>query len=83
MEKISNVAEALLILKDRYVITTNGKDHFVFKDNRVHHYHDGNHYSLSENEFLELFNKNSFFYYEETVVVDETKDEAYYRYYKK
>ena len=83
MNSIKNIAEAVLLLKDGYVITKDNKDFFVYRNDRVHHYYDGNHYSLSVDEFIELYNKNSFFYYEETVVVDETKDEDYYRYYKK
>ena len=75
--------EIISILKSGYIITSDGKDFFVLKNNRVHHYKDGTHYSLEIDEFLSLYKNNSFYIYEETVEIDDKKDEEYYRYYKK
>ncbi|MBO4358199.1 MAG: hypothetical protein IKX97_05725 [Erysipelotrichaceae bacterium] len=83
MEKIETVSEALLMMKDGYPVTLNNKDFFIFRNGRIHHYDSGTHFSLSEKDFVELYKKNSFFVMEETVQIDETKDEAYYRYYRK
>ena len=75
--------EIISLLKSGYILTSDGKDFFVMKKERIHHYHDGSHYSLTIDEFLSLYKNNSFFIYEETVEIDDKKDEEYYRYYKK
>lgn len=83
MEKINNAKEALVLMKDGYVISETGRDFFVFRNDRIHHYCDGTHFSLTQDDFLRLYEKNSFRYYQETVEIDQEKDEAYYRYYHK
>ena len=83
MEQLRNVNEALSYLKDGEIVTSNGIDRFILKNERIYRYEDGTRFSLSEKDFLELYGKNRFFLYEESVEIDETKDEAYYRYYKK
>ena len=82
MEKISGISEAIMYLKDGSLIT-DGSGYYIFKNEKIHHYYDGNHYSLSIEDFMQLYKKNSFYLYEETVEIDESKDEAYYRYYRK
>lgn len=83
MKKMNDINEAVLYLKSGEILTCSGSDQFVYKNDRVYRYTDGTRYSLDLNEFVELYKKNSFYLYEETVEIDETKDEAYYRYYRK
>lgn len=83
MQKLKDVNEAIGYLREGDVITMSGKDLFVLKDEKVHCYSEGNHFNLDIKDFLELYNKNTFYLYEESVEIDETKDEAYYRFYRK
>ncbi len=83
MQKLKDVNEAIGYLREGDVITMSGKDLFFFKEEKVHCYSKGNHFNLDIKDFLELYNKNTFYLYEESVEIDETKDEAYYRYYRK
>ena len=83
MERINNIKEVLDYLKDEDIITSNGNDRFVYKNDRVYCYDDGTRFSLSVEEFVNLYKNKNFYLYEEEVLIDEQKDEAYYRYYKK
>ncbi|MBO4920160.1 MAG: hypothetical protein J5365_08420 [Erysipelotrichaceae bacterium] len=83
MQKLRDINEALAYLKEGEIITENGMNRFVMRGERVSCYDSGTRFSLELNEFRELYQKNSFYLYEETVQIDEDKDEAYYRYYKK
>ena len=83
MRKMRDVSEAFLFLKEGDILTTDGKDQFILKQDRIYRYASGTRFSLPIEEFLQLYQKSSFFLYEETAEIDETKDEAYYRYYKK
>ena len=76
-------AEIMSLLESGFILTSNGKDLFVLRNKRIHHYGDGIHYSLNKDEFLSLYKNNRFFLYEESVEIDDSKDEDYYRYYKK
>ena len=75
--------EVLSCLQEGEVVTSNGKDLFVLKGEKVWTYREGTRFSLSLKDFAELYKKNRFYLYEESVEIDETKDEAYYRYYRK
>ena len=83
MEKIKNITEVIEYLKDGAIITSGRGDHFLMKEGRIHHYDKGTHYSLTIEEFKELYEKNDLGLYEPSFEIDETKDEAYYRYYRK
>ena len=83
MQKLRDINEALAYLKEGEVLTENGTNRFVMKGDRISCYDRGTRFSLDPGEFRELYLKNSFYLYEETVAIDETKDEAYYRYYRK
>ena len=80
MEKLKDINEALSYLREGELVTGNSKDIFVFKNDRIYRYDEGTRYSLNVSDFLELYSKNTFYLYEESVEIDETKDEAYYRY---
>lgn len=84
MERLRDINEALLYLKDKEVLTNDGKTLFVYKRSRVFVYSDGSSYSLEPDEFRELFSKTVFYLYEDnSSEIDQEKDEAYYRYYRK
>ena len=83
MRTIKGAAEALVCLKEGEILTTDGKDRFILKKDRVYCYESGTRFSVPAEDFLQLYQKNSFFIEEETVEIDESKDEAYYRYYRK
>ena len=83
MEQLRDANEALSYLKDGEIVTSNGTDRFIMKNDRIYCYDNGTRFSLSEKDFLQLYRLNRFFLYEESVEIDETKDEAYYRYYRK
>ena len=75
--------EVLTCLREGEILTSSGKEHFVMKGDKVLCYKDGTRFSMSTEDFVELYTKNRFFLYEESVEIDESKDEAYYRYYRK
>lgn len=83
MQKLNDINETMSYLNDGDIVTSNGKDQFVRKDNKICHYNNGNHYNLDIKDFMELYRKTNFYLYEEPFLVDEKKDEEYYRYYKK
>ena len=83
MIKVNNIKEAVAYLREKEILTSNGKDQFILLDNKVYRYYDGNQFALPLKEFSELYKDTSFYLYEDVVTVDEEKDEAYYRYYKK
>ena len=83
MQKIKDINEAISYLKQGDILTENGKNNFVFKNNRIYNYNEGTRYSLELEDFVKLFNKNTFYLYEESAEIDENKDEDYYRYYRK
>ena len=83
MQKLNDINEAIGYLREGDIITCNGRDLFVLKNDKVYRYYEGTHYGLSVADFAELYNKNTFYLYEESVEIDENKDEAYYRYYRK
>ena len=83
MQKYNDINEALSYLREGDIVTCNGKDQFIMKEERIHRYSEGTHFSMELQEFIELYKKNRFYLYEEPVEIDESKDEAYYRFYKK
>ena len=83
MQKLNDIKEVISYLKDGDIVTSNGKDQFILRNNKINHYSNGNHYGLDIKDFSELYKNNTFYLYEEAVQIDEKKDEEYYRYYKK
>lgn len=83
MEKLNDISEAIIYLKQGDIVSTNGKDQLVLKDKKICRYSDGTYFSLSINDFLDLYKNSNFYLYEDSNYIDEEKDEAYYRYYKK
>ncbi|MBQ6335573.1 MAG: hypothetical protein IJI46_10940 [Erysipelotrichaceae bacterium] len=83
MEALRNINEALTYLKQGEIITSSGKDRFVLKNEKVCRYDEGTRFILNIEDFISLYGQNRFYLLEETAEIDETKDEAYYRYYRK
>ena len=83
MEVLKNMNEVLSSLYEGDILTLDGKDRFLLKKEKVFCYRDGTRFSLSIEDFSKLYQKNRFLVYEESVEIDESKDEAYYRYYRK
>lgn len=84
MEKLNNIQEAILALKDKEILTTNKKDRYVFKKNNIYVYNNGTSFVLTLDDFKELYKEKTFYIFEEeSSFIDNDKDEAYYRYYRK
>ncbi len=84
MEKLNNIQEAILALKDKEILTTNKKDRYVFKKNNIYVYNNGTSFVLTLDDFKELYKEKTFYIFEEEgSFIDNDKDEAYYRYYRK
>ena len=83
MQKLNDIKEAVSYLKEGDIITSNGKNQFVLKNEKIATYNNGSHYSLDLKDFIELYRNTVFYLYEEPIEIDEKKDEEYYRYYKK
>ncbi|MBP5279438.1 MAG: hypothetical protein J6Z03_03060 [Erysipelotrichaceae bacterium] len=83
MQRLKDISEAIGYLRDGDIVTTDGKDQFILKNEKIYRYREGTRYGMDIKDFMELYNKNTFYLYEESVEIDESKDEAYYRYYRK
>ena len=84
MDKLGNLNEVLYHLKDKQILTTRNKDQFVYKKEKIYRYFNGSCIVLSLDDFIELYGDETFCLYEDdTVFIDEEKDEDYYRYYRK
>lgn len=84
MEKLETFTEVLLSLKDKEVLTTNKKDRYILKKDKIYVYREGTSFVLSLEDFRDLYQEKTFFVFkEEGPYIDSDKDEAYYRYYRK
>lgn len=84
MEKLETFTEVLLSLKDKEVLTTNKKDRYILKKDKIYVYREGTSFVLTLKDFKDLYNEKTFFVFkEEGTYIDNDKDEAYYRYYRK
>ncbi len=84
MEKLNSLNEVLLALKDGEILTTNKIDRYLFKKKKVYVFNNGTSFVLTLDDFKELYEKKTFYIFkEEGALIDNDKDEAYYRYYRK
>ena len=84
MQKIESFNQVLEYLKDKTILTTNGKNIFIMKEEKIFSRQEGSTYSLKIEDFIDLFKDTIFYIYEDDgVYIDDHKDEDYYRYYKK
>lgn len=71
-------------LKDKEVLTTNKKDRYILKKDKIYVYREETSFVLSLEDFRDLYQEKTFFVFkEEGTYIDNDKDEAYYRYYRK
>lgn len=83
MERLENINKVLEELKNGEILTSNGTNLFYLKDNKVRIKDNNSSYYLEIEDFINLYKKTIFTYYKNNETIDENKDEAYYRYYKK
>lgn len=83
MNKINNILEALEEIKNGEILTSDGTNVFYLKDDKIRIKSNNAYYNLTFEDFIKLYKKVVFTYYKNDNVIDEDKDEAYYRYYKK
>ena len=53
MEKLETFTEVLLSLKDKEVLTTNKKDRYILKKDKIYVYREGTSFVLSLEDFRE------------------------------
>lgn len=84
MEKLNSLNEVLLALKDGEILTSNKVDRYILKNKKIYVYNNGTSFVLSLEDFKDLYEKKTFYLFkEEGALIDNDKDEAYYRYYRK
>ncbi len=83
MKKANSIEEALDYLKEGEILTSDGTSLFRMKKGKIRASQNGSSFSLELEDFYNLYQHTSFFLYSEDNLIDEEKDEAYYRYYRK
>ena len=84
MKVTFNIEEAINELKNGEVLCTSFKNQFVYKNEKIVHYFNGSVISMNIDNFIELYGNELFYLYEDNdTSIDDSKDEAYYRYYRK
>ena len=84
LETVKDINEAIYLLKSGEILTSLKKDKFIYKKSGIYRYFDGSCFVLKEEDFFELYKDIDFYIYkDESVTIDQEKDEVYYRYYRK
>lgn len=84
MKKIENQEEMLCYLKQKQRLYIAKDDFFIMKDDNIYEFNKGSRFILSYEDFIALYEQKDFYYLEDdNSFIDNDKDEAYYRYYKK
>ena len=84
MEKIDSFEETLMYLKDKAVITSDGHNLFYLSNGYVVNKFNGSSVKMKKEDFIELYRDETFYLKEDnSIFIDDEKDEDYYRYYKK
>ncbi len=83
MRRLNDIKEASKYLLNGEVLTSNGEDLYYLRKEKVFCRRQGSSFILTVEDFLNLYANTVFFLYEEENGIDEEKDEAYYRYYRK
>ena len=79
MEEIIEIELAVNLLKEGIILKDNLKNRFICKKKRVHVYSLNSSYSLSFEEFIELFKNNKFMIEDfDDSQIDLEKDKEYY-----
>ena len=84
MEKIDSFEETLMYLKDKAVITSDVRNLFYLSNGYVVNKFNGSSVKMKKEDFIELYREETFYLKEDnSIFIDDEKDEDYYRYYKK
>lgn len=84
MEKLESFDVVIDSLKQGNILTTNGNDRFFMKNNLINHLSKGSSFRLKMDDFKSIHYKDTFYVFEDNnAYIDNSKDEDYYRYYKK
>ena len=83
MIRVKDIREAMDYLSEGEILTTNASDTFAYKKGKIVVTASGSRYALSPEDFVSLYMHTPFFLYHDDNAIDEEKDEAYYRYYRK
>ena len=84
MEKLESIEQAVTYMKEGAILTTNKFDEFLWDGGKIRRRFDGSSVVMRLPDFLDLFNNVTFYVLkDDEFVVDDQKDEEYYRYYKK
>ena len=75
MNKIEDIISAIEYLNNGEYLTSDGQNLFYLKDNKIKIKDKNANYSLNIEDFMKL--------YKNDIEIDDSKDEAYYRFYKK
>ncbi len=84
MKRIETFKEVILYLNDGAILSTFSVREIYLKDKKVHFSFDGNGFVLTMEDFMNLYRNETFYLMEDDeFAIDESKDEDYYRYYRK
>lgn len=84
MEKIESFDKALQHLNEGCKIFLERENFFIQSGKMIYQYKKGSRFHFSLSLFEELFiNEKFYLCQEENIRIDESKDEEYYRYYRK
>jgi len=84
MKKIESFEFVKEYLKEGAILTTDLKNRFAFRNEKVICQRDGSSYKLKMDDFIITHHKETFYLVEDDdVYIDDNKDEDYYRYFKK
>ena len=81
---INNIDEVIEYLNDGLVLINEKGMKFVKRKDNIQYFYNGSAFKLKIEDFKDLFKDDKFDIYEDNdVIIDDQKDEDYYRYYKK
>ena len=83
MNKIEEIISAIEYLNNGEYLTSDGQNLFYLKDNKIKIKDKNANYSLNIEDFMKLYKNVIFYIYKNDIEIDDSKDEAYYRFYKK
>ena len=83
MNKLGNIKEIIEELNKGEYLTTDGSNIFFLKNNMIRIKSQNANYYLEIEDFIKLYKNVVFYLYNNDILIDENKDEEYYRFYKK
>lgn len=83
MIKLENIYDVIEELNKGEYLSTDGLNIFFMKNNKIRIKSQNANYYLELEDFIKLYKNVVFFIYNNDILIDENKDEEYYRFYKK